>query len=133
MSESRNCVKCGSEQGGYQELCADCYGSLASKNRERDAHARAIIREIWDRLDRLQKMICPPCAKDEPMACEMVNLWHPHIVGNCDAWQFRLISTALDDLRDEHFNTEFNPLHERRLGQPEGNSTFCPVCRIVRS
>ena len=129
------CSTCHSTAIDGYHFCSDCLGAHVKKYEQRDAEALALLHEIWNRMDKLKCMLCVHCASGCPSACEQFTLHHRHISGSCDAWQFNLISEALDGLRDEHFNTQFNPDRERRTARTEAQRTgqgVCPVCETVK-
>jgi hypothetical protein len=82
---------------------------------KREALARryGAINDAQNALTRLMYEVCPRCAGNEPMFCEVVNGVHQHMEGVCEASVVRELKTHVDDVRDQ-FANEFNEKQEPR-------------------
>jgi hypothetical protein len=66
------------------------------------------ICEAQGGLERLLRLVCPLCAEDEALFCEVVYGIHHHVSGKCKASQVRELMAHVDDVRDQ-FANKFNP------------------------
>ena len=71
------------------------------------------IVEAQKALERLRDLVCPLCAKGDPLFCEVVDGVHTHVNGDCSASPIRELRTHVDDIRDQYAN-EFNPEEKPR-------------------
>jgi hypothetical protein len=72
------------------------------------------IQQIYQLLEELRKEVCPHCAANETLLCEVIEGVRWHITGECEASNLWSVATLLDDLRDQFFS-EFNPEHKLRI------------------
>ena len=74
---------------------------------------KQVIQNVQTLLRRLLKDVCPACAKDEQLFCEVHDGRHHHVSGICTASRIRELMSHVDDVRDQ-FANEFNEEQKAR-------------------